>query len=103
MENVTELLTEIFEILREHSHFLDGTVLELVIETVHIEEISEHNKIVRLFKKKQSICESDLLQQITEHSKRVREFKKTQPIKLKRSAERKQNWGKSHSNDDKTK
>ena len=55
------LITEIFDILREqHSHFLDGSVLEQVIESV--------------------IGESDLLQDVIKYIERVQEFKNTQPI-----------------------
>ena len=56
-----KLITEIFDILREHSHFLDGSVLKIVIETV--------------------IGKSDLLQEAVEHITRVRVFKIIRPIK----------------------
>ena len=88
-----KLITEIFDILREHSHFLDGSVLKIVIDSV--------------------IGKSDLLQEAIEHYKRVQQFKIIRPIqilkeKLKKSEVRKNHilltirlnelWGNIHIN-----
>ena len=71
-----KLITEIFDILRDYCHFLNGSKLKIVIESV--------------------IGKSDHLQQIIEYNKRVQQFKKTQPIKILKDKISKNNTGKHH-------
>ena len=74
--NNCKSISEIFDILREHSHFLDGSVLKIVIELV--------------------IDKSDLIQEAIDHIKRVRQFKTTQPIKILKEKLKESNVGKDH-------
>ena len=71
-----KFVTEIFDILREHSHFLDGSILILAIESV--------------------IGKLDLLQEAIEHEKRAQQFKTTQPIKILKNKLKESKVGQNH-------